>query len=69
MRNPTFQITEICLDFSDSEEPVSDQFQQQLTDDLIGSFWEAEDGDDLIEEITAGTGWCVRSIDYRQVLA
>ena len=69
MRSPTFQITQITLDFSDVEQTVSDQYQQELTAELIGSFWEAEDGDDLIEEITAATGWCVRSIDYRHVLA
>ena len=26
--------------------------------------WEADDEDDLIEEITASTGWCIKSIDY-----
>lgn len=69
MKNPTFQITEITLDFSDAEDSLSDQYQQDLTEELIGSFWEAQDGEDLIEEITAGTGWCVRSVGYRQVLS
>ena len=26
--------------------------------------WEADDEDDLIEEITAAAGWCIKSIDY-----
>ena len=25
--------------------------------------------DDLIEEITSATGWCIKSIDYRNVLS
>ena len=29
---------------------------------------EADDEDDMIEEITSTTGWCVNSIDYRIVL-
>ena len=27
--------------------------------------WEATDPDDLIEEVTANAGWCIKSIDYR----
>ena len=26
--------------------------------------WEADDEDDLIEEITTAAGWCIKSIDY-----
>ena len=26
--------------------------------------WEADDEDDLIEEITTSSGWCIKSIDY-----
>ena len=30
--------------------------------------WEADDEDDLIEEITTASGWCIKSIDYRIIL-
>ena len=26
--------------------------------------WEADNEDDLIDEITTATGWCIKSIDY-----
>ena len=26
--------------------------------------WEADDEDDLIEEVTTATGWCIKNIDY-----
>ena len=32
-------------------------------DDHLG-VWEACDEDDLIEEITTSSGWCIKSIDY-----
>ncbi len=32
--------------------------------DLSLGVWEADDEDDLIEEITATSGWCIESIDY-----
>ena len=32
--------------------------------DLALGVWEADDEDDLIEEITAASGWCIKSIDY-----
>ena len=33
------------------------------------SFWEADDEEDLVEEITCATGWCIKSIDYRHILS
>ena len=32
-------------------------------DDNLG-VWEADDEDDLIEEVTCNAGWCIKSIDY-----
>lgn len=65
-----FKITQIELDFSDDtdDEPLNLQAQNDIYDELIGSIWEADDGDDLIEEITCAHGWCVKSIDYVHIL-
>jgi len=63
-----YQVTEIEFDFDDSLHPMSDVEMQEVYDDYIGTFWEAEDGDDLIEEITSESGWCIKSIDYRHIL-
>jgi len=30
--------------------------------------WEAEDEDDLVDEITCASGWCIKSINYRIIL-
>jgi hypothetical protein len=35
---------------------------------VIGTIWDADDEDDLVEEVTTATGWCIKSIDYRHVL-
>ena len=37
--------------------------QQLIINDNIG-VWEADDEDDLVEEITANAGWCILSLDY-----
>ena len=37
--------------------------QIELTKSTLG-VWEADSEDDLIEEITAASGWCIKSIDY-----
>jgi hypothetical protein len=55
-----FQITSIEFDY--------DIGCDVDLDDYIGTFWEANDGDDLIEEITTAAGWSIKSIDYRHVL-
>ena len=31
---------------------------------LTVGVWDADDEDDLIEEITTASGWCIKSIDY-----
>jgi hypothetical protein len=65
-----FQVTEIAFDFSDDayDEPVTDEYKEELRDVVFGTIWEADDEDDLVEEITFATGWCIKSIDYRIIL-
>ena len=63
-----FQVTYIEFDFEDELYPLTEQEMQDVYDDYIGTFWEAEDGDDLVEEITSAAGYCVKSIDYRAIL-
>ena len=65
-----FQVTEIEFDFTtdDGEYELQPSRQEQIIDETIGQIWEADDEDDLVEEITCVTGWCIKSIDYRHVL-
>ena len=65
-----FQITEIefDLDCDSAEEELTEQDCIDLYEDYIGTFWEADDEDDLVEEITSASGWCIKSIDYRIIL-
>jgi len=66
-----FQVTKIEFDFDDDynegweNDPIP---QQEIIDETIDTIWEADDEDDLIEEITTATGWCINSIDYRHIL-
>ena len=59
-----FLVTNIAYDFNDSiDEPLSLEEQFEITNETLG-VWDAEDEDDLIEEITACSGWCIENIDY-----
>ena len=66
-----YTVTQIEFDFDDdydegwAGDPIP---QQEIIDETIGQIWEADDEDDLIEEITCATGWCIKSIDYRIIL-
>jgi hypothetical protein len=64
----TFQVTDIDFDIDCSYDEMTIEDRQELFDEVVGSYWEAIDEDDLIEEITAATGWCIKSIDYRIIL-
>ena len=62
-----FNVTEIEFDFEDSQGTISFDDEIEARDLALG-YWEADDEDDLIEEITCASGWCIKSIDYRHVL-
>lgn len=61
-----FQVTDIEFDFDD--EDLTDVERDDIIGDTVGHIWDADDEDDLVEEITCATGWCIKNIDYRHVL-
>ena len=58
-----YLVNAIQFDFSDSQGELDEWEQEQIVKNNIG-VWEADDEDDLIDEITSGTGWCIKSIDF-----
>ena len=68
-----YQITEITFDLSTDDDSIPEEemtlVQQELRDEYIGTNWVADDEDDLVEEITCASGWCIKSIDYVHVLS
>ena len=61
-----FNVREVEFDFDDDyaeESKLTFDEEIELRDLALG-VWEADDEDDLIEEITAASGWCIKSIDY-----
>ena len=63
-----FQVTDIEFAFDDGIGIFPIENQKETIDETLATIWEAVDEDDLIEEITSATGWCINSIDYRHVL-
>jgi len=70
-----YNVTDIVFDFDDDEANtvcnsdletffIASEFdRREVVEENLG-VWEADDEDDLIEEITASAGWCIKSIDY-----
>jgi len=61
-----FYVSDIKFDFNtDMPDYYSVSFddQESIINDNLG-VWEADDEDDLVEEITANAGWCILSLDY-----
>jgi len=64
-----FQVDDIELDFEMEDDLYPpEQTQRIVLEGCIG-MWEADDEDDLIEEIAASVGWCIKTIDYRILLS
>ena len=63
-----FNVTEVEFDFDDWYDRNWDSKltfdEEREIHDLTLGVWEADDEDDLIEEITCASGWCIKSIDY-----
>ena len=53
----------VCNSDLDTFFIASESVRKELVEDHLG-VWEADNEDDLIEEITAAAGWCIKSIDY-----
>lgn len=64
-----FQVVDIEFDTSDSVYESTVEDEEELYADYVGTFWEADDDEDLIEEITSAAGYCISSINYRHVLS
>ena len=58
-----YNVTEVEFDFTDSQGTISFEDEIEARDLALG-VWDADDEDDLIEEITAASGWCIKNIDY-----
>ena len=61
-----YNVTDIEFDFDDDYANGFDlTFDEEIElRDLALGVWVADNEDDLIEEITASAGWCIKSIDY-----
>ena len=61
-----FNVIDIEFDLNDSlseEYSLSLDEEIELHDSALG-IWDTLDEDDLIEQITELSGWCIKSIDY-----
>ena len=70
-----YNVTDIEFDFDDDEANTvcnsdldtffiaSNYVRREVVEENLG-VWEADSEEDLIEEITAAAGWCIKSIDY-----
>jgi hypothetical protein len=65
-----FKVTFIDFDFEveDDNYPTLG-YQEEVIAETMLTVWDADDEDDLLEEITCATGWCIKSIDYVHVLS
>lgn len=64
-----FQVDDIELDFEMEDDVYPPEQTQIIVHEGCIGMWEADNEEDLIEEITGSTGWCVKSIDYRILLS
>ena len=57
-----FDLTEDCDEYIDTE-MLQDQLQRAYTK----TSWDADDADDLLEQISNKSGWCIKTIQYEEI--
>ena len=57
-----FDLTDDCGEYIDTE-----MLQDRLQSVYIGQFWNVDDEDELVDLISDKSGWCVNSINYKQI--
>ena len=62
-----FKIPDVEFDFDDAFGEFTQHHYDNVTADTLENIWQAVDEDDLIDEISNCTGWCIKSIDYEVV--
>jgi len=63
------QITDIEFDLTDDCDEYIDTelLQDQLQSVYIGQFWNVDDDLELVDLISDKSGWCVNSINYKEI--
>lgn len=64
-----YKITEIEFDLTDDcgEYIDTEMLQGQLQKAYTKTSWDADDHEDLLDQISNKSGWCVNAIQYEQV--
>ena len=68
MKPKAYRVTFINFDFSGVDD-VTQEEMDEAVDEALSNVWYADDEDDLVDEITTATGWCINQIDYIHVLS
>ena len=58
-----FNVTEVEFDFDLDYAKLTFEEEIEVRDLALG-VWEADNDDDLLDEITTATGWCIKNIYY-----
>ena len=58
-----YNVTEVEFDFDLDYAKLTFDEEIEVRDLALG-VWDADDEDDLIEEVTEASGFCIKSIDY-----
>ena len=68
-----YMITGIKFDCSCDNDDWTPKDQEEteyiLPAAYLGTIWDADDEEDLIEELTASSGWLIKSLDYKHILS
>ena len=68
-----YMITDVKFDCSCDDDDWTPKDQEEteyiLPAAYLGTIWDADDEEDLIEELTASSGWLIKSLDYKHILS
>jgi hypothetical protein len=63
---PFFNVTKVEFDFTSDSGEASPEQQEETINDTLLSVWWADEEDELVDNISDHTGWCVSTIEYEK---
>lgn len=63
-----YKVNDVQFDFNDDFGELPYDEQVAVIKNVLEEPWEANDEEDLVEEITSSTGWCIKTIDYEPIM-
>ena len=64
-----YKITSVEFDFESDGEYPDQEYQANVIRETMEKLWEADDADELVDQISDHTGWCILNVEFHLLIS